>query len=191
LSVFEVIRARRSIGLMQPQSPPKEKIERLLEAATYAPNHHVVEPWRFFVLVGQAREELGDLMADLLREKLPETTSDKALASLAKERHKPLRAPVLIVVASVEPSQPKVVDIENVAAVAAAIQNMLLVAEEEGLAAIWRTGGPAYAHRVKALFGLKPHEHIVGIVYVGYPAIPRPERTPGSYVQKTEWRGWD
>ncbi len=191
MSIFEAIQARRSIGLMKPDLPPKEKIERMLEAATFAPNHHEVEPWRFFVLAGSARQELGALMAQLLSEKLPETDSEKSQAALTKERNKPLRAPVLIVVASVQPQQPKVKDIENVEAVSAAVQNMLLVAEEEGLAAIWRTGDPVYDRRVKAHFGLESHEHIVAVVYVGYPAVPRPERFPGPYQQKTEWRGWE
>lgn len=191
MAVFETIQSRRSIGLMKPDMPPREKIERMLDAATRAPNHHEAEPWRFFVLAGRAREELGELMAQGLREKLSETESEKAQAALAKERAKPLRAPVIIVAGSVRPQQPKVVDIENVEAVAAAVQNMLLVAEEEGLAAIWRSGAPAYDPRIKALFGLEPEEHIVAFVYVGYPAVPRPERFPSPYQQKTEWRGWE
>src|SRR5690349_980669 len=100
MSVFDTIQARRSIGLMKPERPPREKIERMLEAATYAPNHHEVEPWRFIVLTGPARDELGELMAKLMREKMPETESEKAQAALAKERNKPLRAPVVIVAAS-------------------------------------------------------------------------------------------
>lgn len=191
MSVFEAIQARRSVGLMKPDLPPREKIERILEAATFAPNHHEVEPWRFVVLAGKAREEFGNLMAELLQEKLPDTTSEKSQAALAKERNKPLRAPVLIIAGSVEPINPKIVDIENLEAVAAAVQNMLLVAEEEGLAAIWRTGGPIYDTRVKTLFGFKPHEHIVAVVYLGYPAVPRPMRIPGGFQDKTEWRGWE
>lgn len=191
MSVFEAIRRRRSIGKVKADLPPREKIEHMLEAATYAPNHHTVEPWRFIVLAGKAREPLGQLMEQSLRAKMLETGSEKAQAALAKERNKPLRAPVLIAVASLRPDNPKVVDIENVAAVAAAIQNMLLVAEEEGLAAMWRTGDPARDPQVKAFFGLAPEEHIVGFVYVGYPAIPRPERTPTPHHAKTEWRGWE
>ncbi len=191
MSVFDVIKARRSVGLMKPDLPPKATIERILEAATYAPNHHEVEPWRFIVLAGKAREDLGNLTAQLLREKLPETESEKSLAALAKERQKPLRAPVVIVAASLAPSDPKITDIENVEAVSAAVQNMLLVAEEEGLAAIWRTGGPVYEPRVKAFFGLQPHEHIVGLVYLGYAAVPKPERQRTHFAEKTEWRGWE
>ena len=191
MSVFDAIRARRSIGKVKPDRPSREKIERMLEAATYAPNHHTTEPWRFFVLTGQAREELGELMEQSLRQRMAETTSEKAQAALAKEHHKPLRAPVVIAVASVRPETPKIVDIENVAAVAAGIQNMLLVAEEEGLVCIWRTGEPARDPRVKAFFDLGPDEHIVGFVYVGYAAVPRPERHPASFQNKTRWLGWE
>ena len=191
MSVFDAIRTRRSIGKVKPDRPPREKIERMLEAATYAPNHHTTEPWRFFVLSGQAREELGKLMEQSLRHRMADTTSEKAQAALAKERHKPLRAPVVIAVASVRPENPKIVDIENVEAVAAAIENMLLVAEEEGLVCIWRSGDPARDPRIKAHFGLRPDEHIVGFVYVGYPAIPRPERIPAPYQTKTSWLGWE
>ncbi len=191
MSVFEAIRNRRSVGLMKPDLPPREKIERILQAGTFAPNHHEVEPWRFVVLAGTARQELGELMAESLAQKLDETESEKSLAALNKERNKPLRAPVLIVAASTQPHQPKVRDIENVEAVAAAVQNMLLVAEEEGLSAIWRTGDPAYNPKIKAFFGLEPHEHIVAIIYLGFAAVPKPERFPGPFQLKTEWRGWE
>ncbi len=191
MSVFDAIRNRRSIGKVKPDRPPREKIERMLEAATYAPNHYTTEPWRFFVLSGQAREVLGELMEKSLRHRMTETHSEKAQAALAKERHKPLRAPVVIVVVSVRPENPKIVDIENVSAVAAAIQNMLLVAEEEGLACIWRTGEPARDPRIKEHFGLGPDEHIVGFIYVGYQAVPRPQRTPAPYQTKTWWLGWE
>ncbi len=191
MSVFDAIRNRRSIGKVKPDMPPREKIERMLEAATFAPNHHTTEPWRFIVLAGQAREALGELMEQSLLLKMTETDSEKARAALNKERNKPLRAPVVIAVASVQPESPKIVDIENVAAVAAAIQNMLLVAEEEGLVTIWRSGDPSRDPQIKAHFGLSPEEHIVGFVYVGYPAIPRPERFPTPYHTKTEWRGWE
>ncbi len=191
MSVFDTIQARRSIGLMKADLPPKDLIERILQAATYAPNHHEVEPWRFVVLAGAARIELGNLMAESLAAKLTDLDDEKAQAILTKERNKPLRAPVVIMVASLEPKQPKVRDIENVEAVSAAVQNMLLVAEEEGLATIWRSGEPSFDPKIKSFFGLAPHEHIVAFVYLGYAAVPRTDRTPTPFDQKTEWRGWE
>lgn len=189
--VFETIKQRRSIGKMTDQSPTRRQIERMLEAATHAPNHHKVEPWRFFVLAGKARRELGEIMVTSLAARMTDTMGEKAQAILSKERAKPLRAPVLIIVAAERPQQESIIDIENVEATAAAVQNMLLAAEELGLACMWRTGDAAYDPRVKRWLGLAPEDHIVAIVYVGYAAIPQLERHPRSIEQKTAWLGWE
>jgi nitroreductase len=191
MHVFDLIKRRRSIGKMTGERPTREQIERLLEAATHAPNHHKVQPWKFIVLAGKAREELGAVMARLLADRLEETSSDKAQAMLNKERNKLLRSPIVIVVVAEPPHQPKVLGIENIEAVAAAVQNMLLTAEEIGLACMWRTGEAAYDPRVKEWLGLEPDEHIVSFLYVGFPAIPRLERVPISYEEKTSWVGWE
>ena len=191
MSVFDTIRQRRSIGKMTEQRPTREQIERLLEAATHAPNHHKVEPWKFLVLAGKARVELGTVMAESLAARMEETTSEKAQALLNKERNKLLRSPVVIAVVAERPRLPKVIEVENIAAVAAAVQNMLLTAEEMGLACMWRTGDAAYDPRVKKWLGLSLEEHIVAFVYVGYPAIPRLERHPIPAAVKTTWLGWE
>ena len=189
--VFDLIKRRRSIGKMTNERPTREQIEQLLEAATHAPNHHKVQPWKFIVMSGNAREELGKVMALSLADRLEETSSDKAQAILNKERNKPLRSPVVIVVAAESPNQPNVMEIENIEATAAAVQNMLLTAEEMGIACMWRTGDAAYDPHVKQWLGLESGEHIIAFLYVGYPAIPRLERIPISYKDKTTWPGWE
>lgn len=191
MTVFDIIKRRRSIGKMTEQRPTRTQIEHLLEAATHAPNHHKVEPWRFFVLAGKARNELGAIMAESLAARMEDTSSSKAQTILAKERNKPLRSPVLIVAVAECPKQPNVIAIENVEATAAAVQNMLLVAEEMGLACMWRTGDAAYDPRVKQWLGLLPEDDIVAIVYVGFSAIPNLERHPESIEKKTAWLGWE
>jgi len=75
--------------------------------------------------------------------------------------------------------------------VAAAVQNMLLTAEEMGLAAMWRTGDGAYDPQVKQWLGLAPEDHIVAFVYLGFPSIPKLERHPTPYEEKTTWLGWE
>lgn len=191
MHVFEVIKRRRSTGKMNGERPTREQIEILLEAATHAPNHYHVQPWKFIVLAGNAREELGIVMALSLANRLEETTSEKARAILQKERNKPLRAPVVIVVVAESPKQPKVKEVENIEAVSAAVQNMLLTAEEMGLACMWRTGDAAYDPQVKQWLELESGHQIVAFLYVGYPAIPRLERTPIAFKEKTTWSGWE
>jgi nitroreductase len=189
--VFDLIKRRRSIGKMTSERPTREQIEQLLEAATHAPNHHNAQPWKFIILAGNAREELGTVMALSLAGRLAETSSDKAQATINKERNKPLRSPVVIVVAAESPNQPNVLEIENIEATAAAVQNMLLTAEEMGLACMWRTGDAAYDPHVKQWLGLESGEHIIAFLYVGYAAIPRLERIPISYKDKITWSGWE
>jgi nitroreductase len=191
MSVFDIIQRRRSIGKMTEERPTREQIERLLEAATHAPNHHKVEPWRFFVLAGEARKELGEVMAEALAARLCESPQGKGEAMLAKERTKLLRSPVVIVATARHAEQPKVVEIENIEAVAAAVENMLLTAEEMGLACMWRTGDAAYDPHVKRWLGLEPEDAIVAFVYVGFPAIAKLERSPTTFAQKTRWLGWE
>jgi nitroreductase len=191
MGVFDIILRRRSLGKMTDERPTREQIERLLEAATHAPNHYKVEPWRFFVLTGNAREELGMIMQESLLARLTDKTSKQAQALLAKERHKPLRAPVLIIVAAKYPQLPNEVEIENIMATAASVENMLLVAEEMGLAAMWRTGEAAFDPQVKRWLGLAQEDHIVAIVYLGYSTTPRLVRTPTPATEKTTWLGWE
>lgn len=176
---------------MTAQSPTRAQIEQILEAATHAPNHHKVEPWKFIVLAGKARNELGEIMASTLTEKLASTGQPNAQAIIEKERSKPLRSPVLIAVASEHATQPKVSDMENIEAAAAGVQNMLLTAEEIGLAAIWRTGDAVYDLKVKKWLGLAPEDHIVAFLYLGYPAIEAQERQPQPIESKTTWLGWE
>jgi nitroreductase len=196
MTVFETIRRRHSIGKMTGQRPTREQIETILTAATHAPNHHKVQPWRFFVLAGEARAALGEVMATSLAQRLErigepgEPFDDKKLALLNKERTKLLRSPVVIVVVAERPQQSNVLEIENIEAVAAATQNMLLTAEELGLASMWRTGDAAYDPRVKQWLDLEPDDHIVAFLYLGYPAIPRLERRPIPIGEKTTWLGW-
>lgn len=191
MNVFETIINRRSIGKMTEQRPTRQQIEHILEAATHAPNHHKVEPWRFIVLAGDARAALGSVMAEALAVRLGDTTHEKLPAMLQKERTKLLRSPVVIAAIAEKPTQPNVLQIENIEAVAAAVQNMLLTAEEMGLAAMWRTGDAAFDPRVKQWLGITPEDTIVAFVYLGYPAIPKLERHPIPATEKTTWLGWE
>ncbi len=191
MSIFETIKKRRSIGKMTDQRPSRQQIERLLEAATHAPNHHNAQPWHFVVLAGQARAEIGGIMADSLVTRLEDPKGPTGQALIAKERNKLMRAPVVIAVISEHAQQPNVLDIENIEATAAAVENMLLVADELELAAMWRTGEPAHDPTVKSRLGFSEQDEIVAFLYVGYPTIQAPIREPIPFSEKTRWLGWE
>src|SRR5260370_31680414 len=103
MSVFEVIARRRSIGKMTGEQPTRSQIELILAAATHAPNHHNAQPWRFFVLAGSARAELGEVIAESLLAGLDNLDTEKGRAMVGNGRNKLLRAPIVILAAAQYP----------------------------------------------------------------------------------------
>ncbi|MGH2601765.1 MAG: nitroreductase family protein, partial [Dehalococcoidia bacterium] len=61
--VIDTLRDRRSASRFNAESVSREAVDGLIEAARWAPNHHLTEPWRFFVLTGDARVALGEAIA--------------------------------------------------------------------------------------------------------------------------------
>ena len=168
MDVLDAIHTRKSVGKVKPDPVARELIEQLLSAGVQAPNHHNVRPWRFVVLTGAGREKLGDVMAKSFHQKFA-TVSDEALN---KERAKPLRSPVVIAVGVDKPTESRVSELENICAVAAACQNILLAAHSLGLAAQWRTGDPATDPNVKEFLGLTPDQSLLAFLYIGYADVP-------------------
>jgi nitroreductase len=195
LDILESIAARRSLSKMRPEAPSRELIERVLQAGVHAANHHDTQPWRFFVLTGDALSKLGEALALALSHRLVLHGKDDPQhreALLKGERQKPMRSPILIVVGVQSESDDPMTRREDLQAASAALQNMLLAATTLGLAAIWRTGDGAYDDSVKAHFDLRPQDEIAGILYLGYADDafgPAPTRQR-EYADKTEWRGW-
>jgi nitroreductase len=175
MDMLETLRSRRSIGKLS-GDVSDEEIRTLVEAGLWAPNHKLTNPWLFTVVRGSARERLGAFWAGLLAD-APLPPGVERATYLAKEARKPTRAPAIIAVSSRTDAEP-VRAFEDLAAVAAAVQNVLLAAHALGLGAIWRSGEMAYRDEIKAFLGLDPSDRIVGFVYVGHPAMPPPAPQP-------------
>lgn len=167
MNVFECIQSRASALKLGAPSPTREHLDIILRAGIRAPDHGRLKPWRFVVLEGDARSKLADAMAELLRRKVPQVTD----AQLEAERGKALRAPT-IVVAAARITKGKIPEIEQVAAVAAGVQNMFLAAHALGYGAMWKTGAAAYDDAVKVALGLLPEDQIVAMLYLGTVVIP-------------------
>jgi nitroreductase len=183
MNVIEAIYARQSVGNVKQDEIPRADIESMLGAAVQAPNHYKVRPWRFVVIAGEARKQLGEALAQAFLRKSPQVGQD----GLDKERAKPFRAPLIIAVGVDRPAEPRVQEIENVCAAAAACQNILLAALELGIAGYWRTGDAVRDPQVKALLGLAPDQELIALLYLGYAAMPvEPRQRPG-FEDRTTW----
>lgn len=165
-----------------PDPVDRAHIEAMLAAAVRAPNHRLTEPWRFFVVTGAARAQLAALREEQMRAagRWDEERIRRVAGELAQ-------VPVWIVVACRQGRDPEETR-ENYAAVACAVQNMLLVAHGRGLGANWRTGQFLAYPPLRQWLGVAEDEELVAAVEVGYPAGPLPETPRTPWQEKTVWR---
>ncbi|MFY9657497.1 MAG: nitroreductase [Methylocystis sp.] len=184
MDVFEAITTRASAKALSEPGPSDAQIAALLNAGACAPDHGRLRPWRFLVVRGKAREELGALFAEATRARQPEATED----ALEGERRKPLRAPLIVIVAAVMSEHSKIPEIEQLLSAGAAAQNILLAAHGLGFGAIWRTGAPAYDPEVLKGLGLPEEARIVGFLYIGSAVSPPVAPRPAAEANATEWK---
>lgn len=188
MNIMEAMQTRRSVGKVTEEPVPEQLIAQILEAGTWAPSHRETEPWHFYVLSGEGRKPLGQVLADIAAENMEDLQTEKSQKKLQKTKEKALRAPVIITVV-VEPKEgEKILVHEEHGAVYAAIQNMLLAAHGLGLGGFWKTGEATFHPLMKELFQLREEAHILGFLYIGFPV--KKERIPAKrkhYEEVTTW----
>lgn len=189
MDVYTAIHGRRSVSMLAEDVPPRAVIERLINAAVWAPNHHLTEPWRFHVLRGKARSEMGAAVADRLENEL-DADDSATPGAIRSARSRLLRAPIVVVV-SQNGSDDPTVNLEDYAAACCAIQNLMLAAHAEGLATKWRTGDMCDYRAAKDFLGLSEADRIVAYVYVGYPAAHLGPDDRERKSPEVGWLGWD
>ncbi|HEY2779621.1 MAG TPA: nitroreductase [Steroidobacteraceae bacterium] len=164
MEVFDAIASRSTAKSLTGPGPSAEEIARLVEAAGHAPDHGRLKPWRFIAVDGAAREPFAHAVAQARRDQIPTFTEEQ----MELEREKIRRSPSIVVAGCVVRRDiPKVPEIEQVIAVGAAVENLLLAATGLGFGVMWKTGPAAYNARVKAAVGLAADDHIVAILHLG------------------------
>ncbi len=187
MDALDAILTRRTVPpfKMAAPGPDDTALQRILTAGAAAPDHGMLRPWRFIVVRGAGRERLGQLFAEFVHRVAPGASAEE----VEKQRTAPTRAPVIIVVAArLQPAHPKIPEVEQIAAVAAAAQNMLLATHALGFAAKWATGKQAYDGIIKESLGLGADDRIIGFLYLGsYSADHEAQPRPGLAGIVSEW----
>jgi nitroreductase len=163
MNLIEAIDTRSSAGRLSEPGPTPEHLDLILNAARRAPDHGRLKPWHLIVLDGSAKEQFAAAAAEAKRRRNPALTDEQVMA----DREKMLRSPTIIIVGCSVREHPKVPEIEQIVAVGAAAENLFLAAHGLGYGVMWKTGAAAYDPDVKTTLGLKPNDHIIGIIHVG------------------------
>jgi len=164
-SLSELVRARRTTKVFGDEPLDRETIEELLELARWAPNHHLTNPWRFYVLGPQALARLKQAAGPDAASKLD-------------------RAPTLIAVGAALGGDDPVSDEEDLLAAGVAAFLVLLGAEERGLASYWRTPAVLRGPAGRAALDVRAELHLIGLLHLGprRQDQPVPERAPVADV---------
>ncbi len=160
----ERIRGRRTVKLFLQTPVDRQVILDAIEVARWAPNHHLTEPWHFYLLGEKAMKANVELIRQITAEKKDAGKADfKAKAAT--------EIPGWLVV-TCRKSDDEVMQRENYASCCCAMQNLMLYLSEAGVGSKWATGAIVEDKRFFDMLGVdREHEFIVGVLRYGYSKI--------------------
>lgn len=160
----EVLRGRRTIEMFLHTPVPENLVREALEAATWAPNHRVTEPWRFYLLGPESIEKCLDLCRDIVTAKKGEKAGEFKRESWSQK-------PGWLVVTS-KKSDDALLEQEDYGATCAAVQNALLYLWKAGVGSKWTSGAITRDARFFEILGIdETEEFVVGLIWYGYPKV--------------------
>ena len=179
LMVSQVMATRQTIlpkRLIEP-GPSAVEIEKLFLAASTAPDHDLINPWRFLVIPAHKREDLGELFAQALSERDPSATDEQLEQARDKARRSPL---LMVLIVDAAKGDPEIDMHERVLSAGCAVQNFMLLANAMGYGTGLTSGKALKAQSFQSGLQLKRSEHAICFLNVGTvssrkPFKPRPE----------------
>ncbi len=182
-----LIRNRRSIfpNMYTGERVDDQVVEQMLENARWAPTHKLTNPWRFCVFTKDGLKKLADFQSELYKS-ISTQAGNFMESKFEMLRSKPLLASHIISIGMRRDPAERLPEIEEVEAVACAVQNMYLTASAYGVGCYWGSGGITYAESAKDFFGLEAKDKLLGFLYIGVPKkIPAGRRE--SMDDKVKW----
>ena len=167
----EVLRGRRTIEQFLQKEVPYSVVNNAIEAATWAPNHRVTEPWTFYHLGPKTVQKCLDLIRDI--------TTEKKDAKAGEFRAKSWSEKPGWLLVSCRMQGNELQQREDYAACATAVQNFMLYMWKAGVGTKWTSGDITRDPRLFEIVGMGEDETVVALIWYGYPKlIPEQSRKP-------------
>lgn len=165
-------RSHPAMTLVEP-APQGDVLRSILQAASRVPDHGKLVPWRFILIRGDARAELGRRLLPLAQAR---ENGELSAERREQELTRFTRAPLVVAVISRAAVHPKIPVWEQQLCVGAVCMNLVLAAHASGFAAQWLTEWMAFDDDVSAMLGLAETERVAGFIHLGTPSQPTTER---------------
>ena len=186
-AISDLIRKRRTIKPKQFSDREVEdaQIRMMLENANWAPTHGMTEPWRFTVFRGESRRRLADFLAETYRSLCtPDAFKQNKYEGM---RENAVISPVVIAIGMKRQASEKISELDELHAVACAVQNLHLTAAALGLGGFWSTNVAATSDPMREFLGLDEKDRALGLFYVGYPSCDWPSGNRTPVDEKVQW----
>jgi nitroreductase len=187
MDLYEAIEGRRSIRKFKKTPISRKLMEKIFDVALWAPSGMNRQSWKFYVVAGESKEELVRICSGSIQNLEPFLkkifTEKPKVVEATRDFFRTLGNAPIVVCAYFEPSRLK--DATGYQNVAAAIQNLLLVAHSEGLGSCWMTGPVYMEDEIDRFLGVD-NLNLVAVIPMGYPdeTPPAPPRRPDRIVYR-------
>jgi len=161
---------------------PDDIVMQLLENANWAPTHKRTEPWRFVIFTGEGLKKFAGFQSELYKKNAGEKFKEAQYEKLSAT---PLLCSHIIAIGMKRSGL--VPEIEEIEAVACAVQNLFLSVVAYGLGGYWSSGGVTYREEAKSFFGLNEEDKLLGFFYLGYVQTPSVQGTRRPVSEKIIW----
>ncbi|TCK31370.1 nitroreductase [Ancylobacter aquaticus] len=186
LALLEARRSVAAAGLAAP-GPDADQARRLLAIAARVPDHAMLAPWRFIVIEGAARSEIGARLSEAYRAANPEMVPEKR-EKFAAIMGRLFPAPLALVVVSRPVVGATIPAFEQELSAGAVCMNLLTGAAAMGFDAIWVTGWAATHKAALAILGVSEGERVAGILHIGTATdAPADRPRPDVAALTTHW----
>ena len=187
MDLFEALRTRRSCRRYTSETVSREALERVVEAATWAPSGKNRQNWRIFVVRGEMRDRIAEISGRsfTFHEPLLRSYYQEKVVEFTRGFFRDFGgAPVVLVFYTEKTADGPFVDLQTGAA---AVENALLACVAEGLQGCWMTAPVHFEAEITELLGAHGLD-LVALVPLGHPAkaAPRPPRREG----RATWVGF-
>ena len=176
MNLEDLLRSRRTINSFKPEKPPEDLIRKAIDLARWAPNHHLTEPWRFYLLGTETSQAIIELNTEIISQK-------KGAEAAQKKLKKWSSIPGWLVVTMTKSTDP-LQEQEDYAACCCAIHNLSLALWNEGVGIKWTTGDVIRDPKFYDLIWVDQElESVVGMLWYGYPEeVPASQRKPTEEI---------
>lgn len=186
-SFNDLVRSRRSVfpdQLIAGKKVDDAIIREILINATWAPNHGKAEPWQFTVFTGEGLKKLAEFQSELYKKEAGDNFKE---ITYVKLQQNPLKASHVIAIGMKRTPSKSIPEMEDIAAVACAVQNIYLSVTAYGLGGYWTTGGVTFKDSAKSFFGLGEEDKLLGFFYIGHIAVPSVGGSRKTLEEKVTW----